>query len=199
MSQIDWTAVCPEEYFDEISRALNNPPGSPGAEKIYGYTFVDEYKDPEFSCDESGTVSGRKLTDEELKQRRKFAEAWGEYAEALVCRMLLEKGYPIREKDWRPKGNKVGPCQGEIDIITEKDNRIIFVEVKARYGKQYDPWKSITPQKVKRLCRGADIYLKMQREDYEYQFDLAFVTGTYLENEIEYIEDAFLAPLRTNR
>lgn len=198
-SRREWTTLCPPEYLEDIERALNNPPGMPGSEKVYGYSLSDEYSDPEFSCNEDGSSPNRRLTAEELKERKRFAEAWGEYAEALVCRMLLEKGYPIREKDWRPLSGKAGAGKGEIDIITQKGDRIIFVEVKARYGTHYDPWKSMTSQKIKRLCHGADVYLKMQRENFEYQFDVALITGSYLENEIEYIEDAFLAPLRTTR
>lgn len=178
---------------------IDNPPGTPGSEKIYGYTIIDEFSHPNFYCNEDGSVSDRYLSDEEKTLRRQFANAWGRYAEALTCRHLIENGYPIREIDWRPTNNKKGPGKGEIDIITQKDNRIIFIEVKARCGRHSNPWEAMTPQKISRLCKGADIYLKLQRHTFEYQFDLALYTGSHLEYDFEYIEDAFLAPLRTVR
>ncbi|MDE6811275.1 MAG: YraN family protein, partial [Muribaculaceae bacterium] len=184
-------------FRDELKRLLDNPPGIPGTEKIYGYTILDEFSNPSFFCNEDGTVPGTYLPEEERLLRRQFANAWGRYAEALTCRYLIEKGYPIREIDWRPITNKKGPGMGEIDIITQKDNRIIFIEVKARCGRHSDPWESITLQKRNRLCRGADTYLKMQQQTFEYQFDIALYTGNFIDYTFEYIEDAFLAPLRT--
>lgn len=176
---------------------MDNPPGVPGSEVVYGYTLLDEFSHPSFYCNEDGSVPDKYLPEEEKHLRRQFANAWGRYAEALTCKYLIEKGYPIREKDWRPTHKRKGAALGEIDIITQKGNRIIFVEVKARCGRHTDPWEAITTQKRNNLCRGADIYLKMQRETFEYQFDVALYTGNYLDYDFEYIEDAFLAPLRT--
>ncbi|MDE6558906.1 MAG: YraN family protein [Muribaculaceae bacterium] len=158
---------------------------------------MDEFTHPNFFCNEDGSVPGVYLSKEEKLLRRQFAQAWGRYAEAMTCKYLVEKGYPIREMNWRPSSNKKGPGKGEIDIITQKGNRMIFVEVKARCGRHSDPWESITSQKINRLCRGADLYLKLQPYIYEYQFDIALYSGNYIEYDFEYIEDAFMAPLRT--
>lgn len=193
----DWLMQCPERYREEIKVILDNPPGTPGTEKIYGYTLIDEFMHPSFFCNEDGSVPDRFLPQEEKELRRKFAAAWGKYAEAMTCKYLIEKGYPIREKDWRPSAKKQGPSLGEIDIITQKGNRMVFIEVKARCGRHSDPWEAITVQKRNRLCKGADTYLKLLHHTFEYQFDLALYTGNYLDYEFEYIEDAFLAPLRT--
>lgn len=129
--------------------------------------------------------------------KRVLSQIWGEYAEAIACCYLLENGFPIRDKNWRPDKRGSGPCKGEIDIISEKGSRIIFVEVKARLGEKADPWKMITPQKINRLCRGADIYLKRLSERREYQFDIILITGNFNNYKIEHISDAFMAPLQT--
>lgn len=192
----EWAKTCPSVFIEEIRRHIDCPPGSPGAEALYGYTLSDEYNHPQFHCLEDGSVPGKILKKEQRELYRKFAQAWGVYAESMVCCWLLEHGYPIREKDWRPEGRGKAK-QGEIDIITQKGNRMIFVEVKARCGYEADPLEAIDRKKRNRLCRGADIYLKMQKESYEYQFDVALITGHYLDFNLEYIEDAFLAPLRT--
>lgn len=122
---------------------------------------------------------------------RKEAESWGRYAEAITAKYLITLGLPIREWDWKP-----GKGKGEIDLITQKGNRIIFIEVKARNGKNEDPWDAITPMKIRDLCIGADKYLKLQDENFDYQFDLAFLKGNFDDYEFEYIEDAFLCPLK---
>ncbi|MDE5924217.1 MAG: hypothetical protein K2G75_02735, partial [Muribaculaceae bacterium] len=64
-------------------------------------------------------------------------------------------------------------------------------------GRHSDPLEAVDAKKRMMLCRGADIYLKLQREIYEYQFDIALLTGDYFDFKFEYIEDAFMAPLRS--
>ena len=183
----DWVTFCPPEIRDKLRKMLDYPPGTPDSEKIYNYVFIDEFADPNYV----GHTDPDAITPDKIKDYRKFAAAWGKYAEALTARHLLCKGFPIREWNWRPPGKG----RGEIDLITQHGNRIIFVEVKARCGKHTDPWDAIDEKKRRDLCRGADIYLRMQREDYEYQFDVALLTGDCYNYEFEYIEDAFLAPL----
>ena len=66
---------------------------------------------------------------------RKGADAdenWGQVAEQLASEYLMAKGYTIRERNWRPKGSHL-----EVDIITQADNVIVFVEVKARTDEDY--------------------------------------------------------------
>ncbi|MDE6273032.1 MAG: YraN family protein [Muribaculaceae bacterium] len=198
-----WVIACPAEFQSEIAEHLNNPPGSPGAAKVYADTYEPDLTEEDFYVIEDhknclDSKAGKHLSAHEMEYRKKYSQAWGAYAESIVCCWLLERGYPIREKDWRPGGHSK-PKKGEIDIITQKGDRIIFVEVKARYGKSNDPWDAINTQKIRRLCKGADTYLKMQRETFEYQFDIALVTGDPLDLDIEYIPDAFLAPLRSGR
>lgn len=192
----EWVNACPESFREEIRKHIDHPPGTAGSYAIYGFEDSQDFYDPDFTCLEDGSAIDRHLSSEEKQRRRKFAQAWGVYAESLVCCWLLERGLPIIEKDWRPKGGGKAKT-GEIDIITQKGNRMIFIEVKARCGHHSDPWEAIDSKKIARLCKGADIFLKNQRLTFEYQFDVALITGNYLDFELEYIEDAFLAPLRT--
>lgn len=155
---------------------------------IYDYVLLDEFLDPEFRFS-----SDSAMRDEQRRLFKKYAEAWGKYAEAVTARYLLRQGLPIRAMNWKASPKS----KGEIDIITQRGNRIVFVEVKARCGKHDDPISAIDEKKIKLLCRGADKYLKMQNEDYDYQFDVALLRGSYLDYDFEYIEDAFMAPLST--
>ncbi len=78
----------------------------------------------------------------------------GKYGEKIALDYLINNGYKIIEKNFRTK-------YGEIDIIAEKDNFIIFVEVKYRtnpnFGKAEE---SITKRKLEKIRKVAGYFLK---------------------------------------
>lgn len=115
---------------------------------------------------------------------------WGKVAEQIACDDLIMKGYVIMERNWRPPHTHL-----EIDIISRKDDFIIFVEVKARSGMHEDPADALDDRKISRLVRAAERYLDMQPYDYRYRFDLITLTGNENDYHLEHIEDAFLPPL----
>lgn len=125
------------------------------------------------------------------KSKEKAAE-WGRQAENVVYEYLISKGYTVRERNWRPKTSK-----SEIDLIAQKGDTIVFVEVKARSDRDVDPADALTAEKVKNVVRGANSYLLAQEETYFYRFDVAAVTGNSEDYTLDYLEDAFLPPLRT--
>lgn len=183
-----WVTFCPPEILGKLQKMLDYPPGTPGYDKVYDLVLPPEYPDSIYYDDDLTSSND----ENKFTEFRRYAAAWGKYAEALTARYLLSQGLPIREWNWKP-GN--GHSKGEIDLITQKGNRIIFVEVKARCGHNSDPWDAIDDRKRRNICRGANIYLKMQKEDYDYQFDVALLTGNCADYKFEYIEDAFMAPL----
>ncbi len=112
--------------------------------------------------------------------------AWGE---RIAREYLITKGYTIIDYDTR-KGFF------EIDIIALKDNRIVFVEVKTRREGSFDPMQSITPKKIRNICRGADSFVRNYDYRQEVQFDIIGIIGTSEhEYRIEHIPDAFYPPL----
>ncbi len=126
---------------------------------------------------------------------RKGADAdenWGQVAEQLASEYLMAKGYTIRERNWRPKGSHL-----EVDIITQADNVIVFVEVKARTGEDYDPADAVGRKKISRLVRAANAYLQSLPYGFEYRFDVITVSGTQGSCTLDHLEDAFLPPLTT--
>ena len=186
---LDWLPMCPEEFRQRFKEIAEHPPGTPEGARYFNYGEPPPLYDTVSGIDATDPAESRKNSD-----RRKFAQAWGQYAEVIVARHIIMQGLPLREWDWRPaKG------LGEIDLITQRGNRIIFIEVKARDGKKSDPWEAITPAKIRELCRGAHIYLRSQTVDYEYQFDVALISGRYDDYTLEYIEDAFMCPLTGGR
>ena len=121
---------------------------------------------------------------------RNKALEWGRQAEDLVAEWLITHGYTVRERNWRPATSK-----SEIDIIAQKDDTMIFVEVKARTDMDVDPLTALTPEKIKNVVRGANAYLRKQEFDFFYRFDVASVNGNPDNYVLDYMEDAFLPPL----
>ena len=125
------------------------------------------------------------------KTKEKAAE-WGRQAEDIVCDYLICKGYTVRERNWRPTTS-----HSEIDIIAQKDETLVFVEVKARADKDADPTDALTKEKIKNLVRGANSYLLAQDFMFYYRIDVAAVNGNIEDYSLDYLEDAFLPPLRS--
>ena len=132
------------------------------------------------------------MADREADKKKAEALKWGKQAEDIVCEYLISKGYTVRERNWRPSTSK-----SEIDLIAQKDDTLIFVEVKARTDKDLDPAEAMTHEKIKNVVRGANSYLRNQDFDFYYRFDVAAVSGNAEDYKLDYLEDAFLPPLRS--
>lgn len=113
---------------------------------------------------------------------------FGKFAEEKAAEYYISQGYAIRERNWRLK-------RIEIDLIAQRGNVMVFVEVKARSGRDTDALDAVTPDKMRRMTRGADIYLRMQPAAFEYRYDIFTLTGDFGEYRTEVFEDAFLSPL----
>lgn len=124
-------------------------------------------------------------------KKKTAALEWGKQAENIVAEYLISKGYTLRERNWRPQTSR-----SEIDLIAQKDDTLVFVEVKARTDKDADPTEALTHDKIKNVVRGANSYLLAQDYAYYYRFDVAAVNGNPDDYTIDYLEDAFLPPLR---
>ncbi len=73
----------------------------------------------------------------------------GKRGEQYAAQYLTEHGYTIRARNWRCR-------MGEIDLVTEKDEVLIFVEVRTRRGDRLGtPEESITPAKRAKLIAAA--------------------------------------------
>ncbi|MEO8784717.1 MAG: YraN family protein [Candidatus Saccharimonadales bacterium] len=77
----------------------------------------------------------------------------GQRAEQAASQYLVRQGYQIVARNWRTRW-----C--EIDLIARQDNRLTFVEVKYRsLGRQGQGLDYITPAKIKRMRRGAQMWV----------------------------------------
>lgn len=77
----------------------------------------------------------------------------GTLGEKLATDFLKKKGYHIRETNFRCK-------QGEIDIITEKKDSLVFVEVRTKTSNDFgSPEESVTHAKKEKLIASALTYI----------------------------------------
>ena len=82
----------------------------------------------------------------------------GTLGEKIAAEYLTGLGYVIRERNFRLR-------EGEIDIIAEKDDFLVFIEVRTRTSNSYGtPEESVTTQKKERLIALAEAYIE-DRED----------------------------------
>lgn len=112
----------------------------------------------------------------------------GKEAENLAAEYLLKNEYKILVRNFRFKKN-------EVDIIAEKDNLIIVVEVKARSTDFFIlPQEAVTKGKIKSIVSATNHFMEEFSKDQEVRFDIISVlpdkTGKL---EIEHIENAFEA------
>jgi putative endonuclease len=117
-----------------------------------------------------------------LNKRQKF----GEKGEAIAVRHLKKNGYKIIETNYR---NKLG----EIDIIAQDKETIVFAEVKTRRSLQFgNPKQAVTIQKQKKISRVALCYLKATGQSTaRARFDVVGVISNRDEPQVEIIKNAF--------
>lgn len=109
----------------------------------------------------------------------------GKEGEDQAAKMLQDKGYILLERNWRFK-------KGEIDIIAQQNNIIVFAEVKTRSTEKFGyPEFSVTAKKQKLLAATAEAYLYEKQLDNEIRFDIITIISNNTTNEIRHFEDAF--------
>jgi len=81
----------------------------------------------------------------------------GDLGEKLALKHLRKRGYRIRETNFRCR-------EGEIDIIAQDKDYLVFVEVRTRRGSDFGtPEESLTVAKKERLISLALAYLQTHR------------------------------------
>ncbi len=115
-----------------------------------------------------------------MKKFTSKSQKIGELGEEVACTFLMKHGFTIQERNYTKKW-------GEIDIITEKEGKLYFIEVKSvscgtlpefkddnPFTKR--PEENMHPWKLKRLSRTIQTYLIHKRiGNTPWQFDLLLV------------------------
>ena len=108
----------------------------------------------------------------------------GNLGEEIACQYLSQKGYKIIDKNIRWK-------QYEIDLIVQKDDWLVFVEVKTRkIGKEKPTIDSINTRKLNAMNTFAEHYIKEINWQGNIRFDAILIHYAYLTApRIEHVEN----------
>lgn len=97
-----------------------------------------------------------------------MSRAKGDAAEEQACRFLYDAGFSVVERNHYSRF-------GEIDIIAAKEDVLHFIEVKS--GEDFElAIQNITPKKLSKLIKTAQIYMSKNSFDGVFVFDALIVT-----------------------
>jgi len=109
----------------------------------------------------------------------------GKLGEQCAVAFLEKSEYRIVERNYRSR-------QGEIDIIAQKKDKLVFIEVKTwDVYTDIDIEYAVNGEKMNRILQTAKYFLMRHRsyDDYFIRFDLIFITDNM--QTIKHIENAF--------
>jgi putative endonuclease len=111
----------------------------------------------------------------------------GAAGEDLACEYLVRAGYRVLDRNW-------SSARVELDLVMEKDQEVVFVEVKTRGpGAMAPAVSAVDAGKRSRLAKAASLYLS-RRGLWERpcRFDVVTVTlGSDGTSNVEHVENAF--------
>ncbi len=113
----------------------------------------------------------------------------GDKGEKVAANFLIAQGYEIVAANF---SNDKGYRLGEIDLIVKnKQGKIIFVEVKTRKNMKSDsnegiiPENAITPNKIRKLEKAANVFLKLNGlMDVAWRIDAVAIIFNYVTRKI---------------
>jgi putative endonuclease len=109
----------------------------------------------------------------------------GKDGELIAFMVLQRDGYNILQTNWKYQ-------KAEVDIIAQKDEFLVFVEVKTRSSKKFGkPEDAINKKKIALYKDAAEGYLEQYPTDAEIRFDVVSIIIAKDETKIEHIPNAF--------
>ncbi|WP_195988918.1 YraN family protein [Clostridium sp. D53t1_180928_C8] len=119
---------------------------------------------------------------------KKYNKAIGAYGETIASDFLTTNGYKILDMNYRNR-------YGEIDIICENDNIIIFCEIKSRYTNTFgSPIESVTYNKQKQIIKLSQVYLLYKKyQNYNVRYDVIEIifNNKNASFKLNHLKDAF--------
>jgi putative endonuclease len=109
----------------------------------------------------------------------------GAIGENMAVNYLAKNHYRIIERNFRFS-------KGEIDILCEKDDKLIVVEVKTRQTAEIgEPWRAVTRSKQKQIIKVANHFILERDSNLETQFDVISIVHNSFRTDFQHIQDAF--------
>ena len=111
----------------------------------------------------------------------------GNHGEEIAAAWLEQRHFTILAKNYYSRF-------GEIDIIAQKDDLIVFVEVKTRKTKYFSIATVVNKSKQRKIAKTAKRFiLEKNLYDKILRFDIATILYQDWSHELEYIPNAFQA------
>lgn len=110
----------------------------------------------------------------------------GEKGESLAAEFLVQKGMKILARNYRFE-------RGEVDLVCEDGDELVFVEVKTRTTSAFgDPEEAVTESKQEQIRKVADGYcMEFHLDERFYRFDIVAVVIRGKTSVLRHIPDAF--------
>ena len=109
----------------------------------------------------------------------------GKIGEELAKEYLNSHGYKIIHTNWRTR-------RYEVDIIAQKDNFLVFCEVKYRTSNLFgEPEFFVTKQKQNNIIHAAAIYVGKNPWQGESRFDVLSILAKRETTQINHIKNAY--------
>lgn len=110
---------------------------------------------------------------------------FGKEAENFAAKYLIQKGYKILAQNYFFR-------KAEIDIIAQKENEIIIVEVKSRTSNYFtEPEFAVNTKKKRLLVFAADDFIQKNNFNSDVRFDILALLKNNESWSIKHIENAF--------
>lgn len=115
------------------------------------------------------------MTDKEL----------GVYGEQMAQKHLIQNGYTLKAVNYRY-------LKYEIDIVAEKNNQLVIVEVKTRQTAEIgEPWMAVTKKKQRQIIQCANFFVQSKAMEMDVRFDIISIVHNNYRSKLEHIIDAF--------
>jgi putative endonuclease len=109
----------------------------------------------------------------------------GKIGEQLAVDYLSRNGFTILERNFFFD-------KAELDIIAQKEKKVIVVEVKTRNSAFFgDPQDFVTRTKIQLMVKAANEYVLTNNIDLEVRFDIISIIKNQHIEKVEHFENAF--------
>jgi len=114
----------------------------------------------------------------------------GKAAEDIACRYLEKNGLRLIDKNFHSR-------YGEIDLIMQHHEAVVFIEVRYRKNQDYGGARaSVTPAKQKKIQKTALYFMQLKGREFNARFDVIAMSdnNSPFDDEplnIEWIQNAF--------
>lgn len=109
----------------------------------------------------------------------------GSEAEQTACEWLEAKGYRLRARQFFSRW-------GELDLVMQDGETLVFIEVKMRRSARYgSPLEAVTARKQQRLTRSAQAYLLQHPHQGPLRFDVVGIVFEAGQPRLSHVQNAF--------